>query len=258
MRVSRATAKTLALTTAAALALVFSAQGRIAAQESAEHGDAGAKVTPAQAAAALPEGTTICAELTRTLDARKLKIGDKVEARTTLAVLARGIVAIPQGTKLLGHVTEAAARSDKSDRSVVGIVFDRVELKGSAEVPLTVTLQAVGERPLNAVAVPPEFGHSTDNSRLPLAAGQHNNQAPPEITSPVSPLPPADDLGSQNPILDASSRGAYGFPDVFLIESKDASRGSRVVSHKKNVKIGEGAEIVLRVIGPPRKFIFLP
>ena len=240
-----------------ALAGFLSNPTRTVAQDQSDNADATEKVTPAQAASALPPGTTICAELTRSLDARRLNVGDKVEARTTLAVLARGIVAIPEGSKLLGHVTAVAARSEASERSVVGILFDKVELKGKAEVPISLTLQAIGERPLHAL-VAPEFAGRLDNGRPLGPPGQRSAPAPPDPPSLPDAAAAPDDKGSRNPILDASSHGAYGFPDVFLIESRDATRGSRVVSHKKNVKIGDGAEIVLRVIGPPQKKLFLP
>jgi hypothetical protein len=257
MAFARTSTKILTFAVIGAFAGVCFAPSRVYAQDQSEQEDADAKATPAQAAAALPVGTTICAELTRTLDARKLKVGDPVEARTTLAVLAHGIVAIPEGSKFLGHVTAAAARSDTSERSVVGILFDKVELKGKAEVPISLTLQAIGERPLHALAAP-DFAGRLDSGRPPGPPGQRAAPAPPDPPPPPETAAPPDDKGSRNPILDASSKGAYGFPDVFLIESKDATRGSRVVSHKKNVKISDGAEIVLRVIGPPLKRLFLP
>src|SRR4029077_9664777 len=162
MQFARISTTIQAMVLLGALAGFLSNPTTTVAQDQSDNADATEKVTPAQAASALPPGTTICAELTRSLDARRLNVGDKVEARTTLAVLACGIVAIPEGSKLLGHVTAVAARSEASERSVVGILFDKVELKGKAEVPISLTLQAIGERPLHAL-VAPEFAGRLDN-----------------------------------------------------------------------------------------------
>lgn len=216
------------------------------------------KPTAEQAASKLPAGTTICAEFTKSLDARKLKAGDPVEARTTLAVLSQGMVAIPEGSKILGHVTQAAGRKGKSNRSVVGILFDEVELKGLGKVRLPLTVQAIGERQLTVQSNVSDLGQMTDPNRTQVNLGTRNIPAPQMGPIPIPPAPPGDDMGSRNPILDASSKGAYGFPDVFLVESKDPAKGSRVISHKRNVRIGSGAEVVVRVIPPPSKDFFLP
>ena len=65
-------------------------------------------------------------------------------ARTTEATKSEGKVVIPKGSKLVGHVTEAKARTKAESESTVGIVFDKAILKNGQEVPLNVTLQAVG------------------------------------------------------------------------------------------------------------------
>lgn len=236
------------------------------AQDVATHSDAKPKPTTAEAAGDLPAGTTICAQLTRSLDARKLKIGEHVEARTTLAVVSRGIVAIPAGTKIAGHISEATSRSDKSDKSVVAIVFDRVKLKGNAAVILPLTLQAIGEHPMMQPNIPPDMRRrgNLDAPPPPPFGAQHpssssNNTAPVAPRSaPVPPDTPDVDLGSHNLMLDGTSKGAHGLPDLVLIESNNAAIGSELISHTKNVKVSDGAEIILRVVPAPGKFLFLP
>src|SRR5579863_637654 len=104
----REPAKLLSLVVAGALC------ASIAAPRASAQNDAKQKPTPEQAASKLPAGTTICAEFSKSLDARKLKVGDPVEARTTLAVLSQGMVVIPEGSKIAGHVTQAVQRTGKS------------------------------------------------------------------------------------------------------------------------------------------------
>jgi len=189
-----------------------------------------------------------------------LKVGAPVEARTTLAVLSQGMVVIPEGSKIAGHVTQAVERTGKSNRSVIGILFDEVELKGLGDVRLPLTVQAIGERELTLHTNAPDLGSIEEPPRAPINLGPRTIPAPQMAPTPM-PLPPTspkDDMGSRNPILDASSKGAYGFPGVILVESRDPAKGSRIISHKGNVKIGDGAEVILRVIPPQSKEFFLP
>jgi hypothetical protein len=97
-----------------------------------------------QNSASLSSGTAVNAALSQPIDAKKNKPGDAVTARTTEATKSEGKVVIPKGSKLVGHVTEAKARTKAESESAVGIVFDKAILKDGREVPLNVTLQAVG------------------------------------------------------------------------------------------------------------------
>ena len=81
----------------------------------------------AQAPAAaneLASGTLLSVELSKSLDAKKLKANDKFEARTAVDLLAHGQIVIPRNAKIIGHVTEAKAHSKESPESVVGLAFD--------------------------------------------------------------------------------------------------------------------------------------
>jgi hypothetical protein len=93
--------------------------------------------------ASLSSGTAMNAALSQPVDAKKNKPGDPVAARTTEATKSEGKVIIPKGTKLVGHVTEAKARTKGESESALGIVFDKAILKNGQEVPLNVTIQAL-------------------------------------------------------------------------------------------------------------------
>ena len=97
-----------------------------------------------QNSASLSNGTALNAELSHPIAAKKNKPGDAVTARTTEAAKSEGKVVIPKGSKLVGHVTEAKARSKGEAESALGIVFDKAILKSGREIPLSVTVQAVG------------------------------------------------------------------------------------------------------------------
>jgi hypothetical protein len=93
----------------------------------------------------ISSGTTFHSTLSRPLDAKKAKPGDKVEARTTDDVKQDGRVVLPKGTRLEGHVTQAQARSKDDSQSTLGIAFDRAILRDGDEMPLHVGIQALAE-----------------------------------------------------------------------------------------------------------------
>ena len=84
-------------------------------------------------------GTVIPVELTKSIDAKKVKSGDNVEARVTQDLKAgNGQVIVPKDTKVVGHVTEAQPRNKEQKESQVGIVFDHAVMKnGSCEIAAT-------------------------------------------------------------------------------------------------------------------------
>ena len=195
--------------------------------------------TPA-ADAPLEVGRPIYAELTQTIDARKAKPGQKIVAKVTLAVLSRGKVLISDGAMITGHVTEASARSKKDSESVLGIVFDRAELQDGSELPLSLTVQAVG---VGALTVPTDLEAASQNPYGSLAgSAMPGPPGPREL-----PRDPNDPMNAPHPALDVGSTGIVGLKGLDLTEG-DTKTGSLVTSASKNVKLDRGFELVLRVI----------
>jgi hypothetical protein len=83
------------------------------------------------------------ATLVRPVDTKKNKPGDPVTARTTNSSKSPDGTALPKGTELVGHVTQAQARSKNQPESDLGIVFDKALLKNGQEVPINATIQAL-------------------------------------------------------------------------------------------------------------------
>jgi hypothetical protein len=99
----------------------------------------------------LEGGSVVEAALTKSLDARKNKVGDEVVAKVTKDVKSDGKVVLPKKSKLIGRITEVKARSKGESESALGIEFDRAILKDGREVPLHLAIQAVAVAE-NAVA----------------------------------------------------------------------------------------------------------
>ena len=64
-------------------------------------------------------------------------------AKTSENVTSDGQVVLPKGSKIVGHVTEAAAFSKGKSESALGIAFDYAVLKDGREVPLAASIQAI-------------------------------------------------------------------------------------------------------------------
>jgi hypothetical protein len=62
---------------------------------------------------ALTAGMVFSVELAKPLDAKKSKINEIIEAKTTTDLRARNMIVIPRHTKIIGHVTETTARSKR-------------------------------------------------------------------------------------------------------------------------------------------------
>jgi hypothetical protein len=91
----------------------------------------------------ISSGTKIDATLATSLDAKKNKPGDRVEARAAQDVKQDGKVVLKKGTRLVGHVTEAQARTKEQAQSQLGIVFDQALMANGQEFPLNATIQAL-------------------------------------------------------------------------------------------------------------------
>ena len=94
-----------------------------------------APTTPAsqQAAATnqpkIAPGSVIPVQLTKTVDAKKVKTGDEVVAKVTMDMKTQtGQVLVPKDTKVIGHVTEAQARHKDEKESQLGIAFNEAVL----------------------------------------------------------------------------------------------------------------------------------
>ena len=94
----------------------------------------------AQGTEAIPAGAPIEASLSKSLDAKKVKPGEGIEAHVTENTEQNGKIIIPRGAKLEGRVTQVSVRSNGDSSTSVGIAFDKAILKKGWETPLNVSV----------------------------------------------------------------------------------------------------------------------
>ena len=149
-------------------------------------GEASASASRKDASANLASGTTMQALLTRSVDAKKNKAGDTVTAQTTQDVKSEGQVVIPKGSRLIGHVTQAQARSKGESESSLGVVFDRAILrKSGVEVPVHAVIQALASAQAQSAATMDDMDMMASGSGMAMGQAQAGHPAGGSM-SPVS------------------------------------------------------------------------
>ncbi len=208
----------------------------------------------------LAPGSVIPAQLSKTVDAKKVKTGDQVTATVTQDMKTTGgEVLVPKDTKIIGHVTQAQARNKEQKESQVGIAFDHAVVKGN-EMQLPMSIQAIVAPQTNN---PAGASPSEPSSPSPSATGTSQSSpmggggrtAPSSASSAPSQSPNypqggGTDAQAQNsqPQINGNTQGIIGMSDVKLDNnSQDAAQGSLVSSEKNNVKIEKGTLLLLRV-----------
>ena len=206
----------------------------------------------------LPAGTTIPAMLDKWVDVRKNKVGDEVVAQTTAPVKVDGLVIIPKGSKILGHVTVVKSRTSDDPNSVLGIAFESVVLKKSGELPLRLTIQAVApDRSTNQPIVQMKGTTRVDTTgeMEPLnRPGTMGANADPNAGMPGRPESPAnsayDESGGRTPngTLTPQCHGVLGIEGLSLaIRPNDATKAPLIISQTRNVRLDGRTQLLFRI-----------
>lgn len=236
------------------------------------------------ASSALSSGTTLQAELTKSIDAKKAKPGDEVTAKLTQDAKGSGQVVLHKGTKLVGHVTEAQARTKENSESRLGIAFDKAVLKGGQEMAFTGVIQAMaapvqgslsatgddagslgsgmgsgtgssmgGGRSGGGIAPMGGGGSGPINSTLGSATNTVNNTAGSVTNSATGAVNGSVNQATgvaANGAINSATHGVVGMQGIALNTVNTASaQGSIVSSASRNVKLDTGTQMILQVTG---------
>jgi len=204
-------------------------------------------------------GSVIPVQLTKTVDAKKVKTGDEIEAKVTQDMKSvNGDVLMPKDTKVMGHVTEAQARNKEQKESQVGIAFDRAIMKNGADVTLPMSIQAIivppnpnagnNESPSQPSSAQGGGGMSPANNGGRSAGVGAGTPAPAPSPSAGAESPAKAQTGTNaNPPITANTQGVVGISNLHLSAAANTTDGSIVTSEKSNVKLDSGTLMLLRV-----------
>jgi hypothetical protein len=226
-----------------------------------------------QSASGEQSGTTdVLAELTKSVNTKKVQPGDVIKATVTQDVLIHGQVVIPRGSKLIGHITEAKVRSQNDKESLLGLIFDKVLLKDGREINFNGTVGALAPPvPMNTDLEPvlnPPTGILRDDvggpQHAPSPGGSPRGTGLPSTDTPLDTSASATnnaarmnrDLGrpgadkSAAGLMSAGSRGVFGLPGLKLQTESVGGHGSVISSLTRNVVLEGGTQLLVEVSIP--------
>ena len=195
------------------LAFICSFSSRGAAQAISSRGSGGGTQAAVHVLIPVPLGSS--------LDSKKLKSGDEVVLKTTANLALNNGTVIPRGSKVVGHVTEAKARSKGDSQSSLAISFDKLTEPDGATREISAVIQAVG----------PDL-----NSASPGGGGVGYTDLAQSTYSPSVSVAPRS-----VPRLNQDSVGVLGLKDLQLGTDGVLTSGS------KSVKLDSGDQILLQV-----------
>lgn len=247
--------------------------GKSGAQASGnESGSTSSSASATAGTMEMTSGTKIDATLTHSLDARKNKTGDRVEAVVTRDVKQDGHVVLKKGTRLMGHVTEVQARTKDNAQSQLGIMFDHAMTSKGQMMPLNATIQALAathsatetssgmaqDGAAGSMGGAANGGGSLVSGVASTAGAATSGVNTSTLTTGNAEGALASTTRSEGAIggltntgrLASNSSGVFGLQGLSLrSDASSATNGSTIVCPNKNVHLDNGTQMLLSVSG---------
>jgi hypothetical protein len=195
----------------------------------------------------------IPATLAKTVDSKKVKVGDEVDAKLSVSLSNPSGLQTPAGSKIVGHIADAKSKAKGDAQSSLAFAFEKIVLKNGQEMPLHAVPQAIGMAQNQTLASMPESGgpsgplstgagrvgaHSSPGSGT-AAGGNRAASADPSGASTEGAAMQGSGALPQN------ATGVVGIKGLAL----DSQPSAAVVSSdSKSVKLEEGTQLLLRVV----------
>jgi len=186
---------------------------------------------PAVAASDKPHGP-VPAELTKSLDSKKVKEDDPVSAKVTVELHMRNGGTIPRGSTLMGRVTEAKARSKGDPQSTLGFTFNKLTTPDGKVMEIKGMLVAIGPGT--------HTGEQAQSGSIgPGMMAGHEGTGTGTTPTPM----PNMNQGQQSSaaMLNAQSKGVVGLRNLQLEEN------GVLTSSGKEVKLDSGTQMIIQI-----------
>lgn len=230
-------------------------KGTPAASATMQSGSAEPQADTPSAAQENPS-TAIPATLAKSVDSKKVKAGDEIDARLSVSLTNASGTQIPAGSKIVGHVTDAKSKAKGDPQSSLTFAFEEVVLKNGQNMPLHAVLQAIGMPQIMADAAVAPDSNRPASAGSPSGGMRGNTNANPgsgtaaagnsaASSDPMSGGAPAGGSQANNGPLSQNATGAVGMNGLTL---DSHSNGAVISSDSKSVKLEEGTQLLLRVL----------
>jgi hypothetical protein len=181
----------------------------------------------------LSSGTGIVAKLLTSIDSRKTKPGDAVEAEITRDVSQNHKVVLKRGTRVLGHIVAVSPDSGSGTESRLAISFNSVTMKGGDQAQISFVIQALAREPVLQNQVDLLDGRGSEATQITATASGG---------SIGGPLPGG--------LLRPEDSGVYGIPglSLALMTTNDGSQVPILVSTGESIRLAKNTQMILRVV----------
>lgn len=192
-------------------------------------------------------GTIFVAELSKSLDAGKLKVDDAVECIVLQDLLYKGKIIVPRKSRAMGRVVEVVRSSKTNPDSRVGLAFQKLILPSKQELPFQYPAIIIAvAAPIRGTTV-----QTTKITDMPvqMSKGKDTGTSVMGAVSSNAQLAGAN-MSSSVGALSAADRGVIGLKNVGLDNSHPAY--SVLVAPKGNLKLDFDVQFVLQVTSPAK------
>lgn len=246
------------LATGAGLALAMGGGAAVLAQSQSSSPQA--QATPAQTQPQPKlEMVQARAELSKTLDAKKAKQGDVVDAKLTENVQIPNAQELPKNTVLEGHVDQVTASENKSNSTMV-VTFDKAKLKDGQELPIKATVVGLSEPALAAQqdgGMAPGGGMAGGGAAAGggapaggMARSGGSSAGMPSNESQSQPAMNPETAVAGSP-QGQGGQASGGVPDVQLSSSIHQHASATLTSKGRNVHVPDGTQMQVAITVVP-------
>ena len=209
-----------------------------------------------------PEVSSIFAVVVKRIEIKTASLNQELTLRTISDVVVDGVVVIPSGSRVVGHVVELATKGKGSEQSILAIVIDKAMLESGGEISLQGIIAAVAAPQDGSLSSDPTYGMMHSNE--PKMVGTGPASARPGELSASSKVESTATLGAaringemrKGLLLNAGSQGAIGFSGLSLTWRLTTPPAVTVFSSsRKEIKLDAGTQVLLRIARPELKEI---
>jgi hypothetical protein len=219
-------------------------------------GGSAAGQTSGRSSSSTSQGRALQVELTNTIRAKNAKVGDVVTARTVTALILPNQVVIPQGSKVIGYVTQASS-GVASRNAAIAIQFDKFELRKQQTLRADFSIHsgAMHQRAAQPAAPDDEFAEPEPR---PSTTTAPDTQRPARMTlggttnstdtqsKMAQPSVKAQNDGSRGDMRAAARGTLIGMPGVAL-RLDETSGAATFVSTNRKLELKSGLQLMLGV-----------
>ena len=221
-------------------------------------------ITSHQSASAVNQQAVsiVFAVVEKRLESKSASLNQELTLRTISDVVVDGIVVIPSGSRVIGHVVELATKGKGSEQSILAIVIDKAVLESGREITLQGIIAAVAAPPDSSLSSDPTYGMMHSNEPKMVGTGPSAAAARPGELSPASKVESTATVGAaringemrKGLLLNADSQGAIGFSGLSLSWRLSMPPAVTVFSsNRKEIKLDAGTQVLLRIARPELK-----